>query len=465
MRKVSVFLFVLLIVSFAKGQSRILSLPEFIGIVKTYHPVAKQATLIVQGAEAGSLATKGNFDPFINVNSSRKTFDGTNYYDYFNPDIRIPLWYGIDINGGVENNTGERLDESVTAGRSSYIGVNIPLAKGLLMDRRRADVLQAKIFKDLSRQEQVIIINDLLYEAYVAYWEWNNHFCQYQLVSRTVSNNRERYDFIRNAALLGERPMIDTTEALAQLQNFIAQQAEAEMNFLKSGNRLSDFMWRSNDSAFQLTADIFPDTSYTSFNVTTVELPPLQPLLDSVALYHPKLKSFGFKIRSLDVERRYKFQQLLPKFDLKYNVLSKEYFNFKNFGSQYLDHNYRFGINISMPLFLREARGQYRQAKIKIQDTRLQQQQTELEIINKVKYYYNELTGYHRQVLAKELALANYRKLLEAETERFREGESSVFLVNARENKLLEESLKLTELKTKFFRSFQSVQWAGGQLR
>jgi outer membrane protein TolC len=59
----------------------------------------------------------------------------------------------------------------------------------------------------------------------------------------------------------------------------------------------------------------------------------------------------------------------------------------------------------------------------------------------------------------------NQQALLKAEEMRFSIGESSMFLVNARENKLLETSQKLVELKTKFFKSLINIQWAAGQLR
>jgi outer membrane protein TolC len=55
--------------------------------------------------------------------------------------------------------------------------------------------------------------------------------------------------------------------------------------------------------------------------------------------------------------------------------------------------------------------------------------------------------------------------LLKAEESRFSVGESSMFLVNARENNLIAANQKLIDLKAKFFKSIIGVQWAMGQLR
>ena len=86
-------------------------------------------------------------------------------------------------------------------------------------------------------------------------------------------------------------------------------------------------------------------------------------------------------------------------------------------------------------------------------------------IENKVKTYYNELLGLQQQVKIYEAAFLNYQTLFRGEDTRFKAGESSLFLLNTRENKQLEAQQKLVELKTKYFKALQAVQWAAGQLR
>ena len=61
-------------------------------------------------------------------------------------------------------------------------------------------------------------------------------------------------------------------------------------------------------------------------------------------------------------------------------------------------------------------------------------------------------------------AWMNYAALQRGEETRFSAGESSLFLVNARENKTLEAFQKLQELKAKFFKAGIGIQWAAGTL-
>jgi outer membrane protein TolC len=116
-------------------------------------------------------------------------------------------------------------------------------------------------------------------------------------------------------------------------------------------------------------------------------------------------------------------------------------------------------------LFLRQGRGEYKGAKIKIQATDLQRDQAALEIENKVRDYFNQVVTLRQQVKLYEDAYDNFVRLLRAEETKFSIGESSLFLLNSRENKVLEIRQKLLELKTKFFKSLVAVEWAAGTLK
>lgn len=91
-------------------------------------------------------------------------------------------------------------------------------------------------------------------------------------------------------------------------------------------------------------------------------------------------------------------------------------------------------------------------------------QEKQLEIENKIKAYFNEALALQQQIKISESALNNFQRLFRAEETRFNMGESSLFILNSRENKVLEAQQKLLELKTKFFKSVIAIQWAAGVL-
>jgi len=61
--------------------------------------------------------------------------------------------------------------------------------------------------------------------------------------------------------------------------------------------------------------------------------------------------------------------------------------------------------------------------------------------------------------------LSNFKTMLKAEESLFRNGESSLFLINSRENKVLEIERKLIELKTKYYKTIYALQWSTGLLK
>ena len=468
-KKISFFIFglgfsVISICQEKINDNQILSPDDFIAIVKAYHPVIKQADISIKKASAEITIARGNFDPSLYLNSEQKTFDGKNYYQYTNSELKIPTWYGIEVKAGLENNGGQFINSESSLGQTSYLGISVPLAKNLVMDKRRAILQQAKLFKSLSEAERLNTLNDLLNDAYATYWNWVKEYQLYNVVTNTVEVNEVRFNLVKIGYRQGDRPAIDTVEALVQLQTFQYLQSESLVKLQNAGIDLSNFLWLPNNSFYQLSLAVQPAGFWFEQSIEALPLAVLDELLYIAKLTHPKLSMFDFKLDMLEVERKLKFQGLLPLVNVKTNLLNKGYNVFKNGSVNFYENNYKFGLDIGMPLRLSEGRGGYRLAKLKIQETNYAQALQQQSIENKIRFYYNEIIGLRQQIKIYENAYLNYQTLFRGEDTRFKAGESSLFLLNTRENKVLEALQKLVELKTKFYKSQIALQWAAGQL-
>src|SRR5690606_40866559 len=85
---------------FTSAQSdsiSVISLSEYLGYVKSFHPIVKQANLIINESEAKLMKARGAFDPKVEADYNRKKFDGTEYYDKLNAAFKIPTWYGVEF--------------------------------------------------------------------------------------------------------------------------------------------------------------------------------------------------------------------------------------------------------------------------------------------------------------------------------------------------------------------------------
>ncbi|MDB5276410.1 MAG: multidrug efflux protein outer rane component [Ferruginibacter sp.] len=441
-------------------QMQVLTERDFISQVKQYHPVAKQANIAVEKADGALLSAKGNFDPAIAFEASRKTFDGKNYYFYNNPELNVPLPVG-NIKTGIENNGGDYITSEITKGKTSYLGLEIPLANGLLLDKRRAALQQAKLFRSQSEQERLVILNDLFFNSYLAYWNWAASYQQYIAYSKFTEIASNRLRLIRIAFTQGDRALVDTVEAYTQLQTYQLMQSEALLKLTNAKLELGNYLWFENYSSYQLPDNFLPESLNFAPAVTNQHA---EELIAQSILQHPVLKVYDFKLSSLEVERKLKRQSLLPYLSVKANLLNKDYYALKNLSTNFIQNNYRWGIDFKIPLFLRQARGDYKNAQLKIKETNLELNNKRRQTENKIHSYYNELIALASQLQTAQSMFNNYQSLLRSEELKFAQGESSLFLVNTREIKVIESEQKRLELVSKWYKAKYALEWAAGKL-
>lgn len=443
-----------------------LNAEQVLNLVKKFHPMARQSQIGIEKAKADILVARSAFDPILSHQTNAKTFDGLKYYQQITPEIKLPTWYGIELSAGMENLTGNRLDPTHTVGQTNYVGISIPLAKNLVMDKRRAVLQQSKLLSTMAAVEQRAIINDLCMNALEAYWNWVNAYQTYLIIENNVAITKKRFQFVKGAFLNGERPAIDTIEALTQLQGFQYLQNKQWLSFQNAGLNLSTYLWKSNDEPYNLPITVRPEAGWENeVKITQFNLE-LNALLDVALNHHPHLELYDYKLDFLDIDKQLKFQDLLPKVDLKYNQLGKgtDLAQTAVTGPLF-ENNYQYGLKIEIPLRLSEGRGDYKKAKLKIEETELDLVQKKWYINLKVKSYYNEFVNLKNQIELQSSNYNNYLLLVKAEERRFENGESSLFLINTRENKALENLEKLIELKTKYYKTIYALQWSAGLLQ
>lgn len=434
-----------------------LSHQEFLNIVKNYHPLALKYQLQNKIANAEITKARGNFDPVLAGKLGEKNIDGTKYYEQKNVELGIPTWYGIDITGSYNYLDGEKLNNSETKGGLYQFGVTIPLAKNLLYDKRRAMLDQAKFGLKMTEAEQIVLTNELLLDAENTYWDWVKNYEIYKLQKSAVEINRKRLELTKKTYEFGERPAIDTVEAASQLQSFELQERNAYLNFVKSTQELQMFLWKDKQELYEIAQLIFPSSSLDEHSGYSDYEFLLQNLESKLLQNHASLEYYLQKQNILESERRLKWQSFLPKIDFTYNFFNKE--NYKSDFLPLFDNNFQYGLKLEIPIFQRQARADYEIAKLKISQNQQDSQLKLREVNTKIETYKYEVTNYFSQIDISAKNLNNYKRLLNAEETRFGNGESSLFLINSRENKLLDAREKNIDLKAKFLKSYNKLKW------
>ncbi|MDC1461581.1 TolC family protein [Polaribacter sp.] len=432
--------------------SEILTFEEFLGFVKKHHPLVKQANLVLSIGEANLLKARGGFDPKIEVDFDRKKFKDIEYYDQLNSTFKIPTWYGVELKANFEQNNGQFLNPSLNVPNEGLysVGVSLSLAQGLLINDRISALKKAKIFVKQSQADRELLVNNIIVEASKAYFEWLQATNEQKIYTNFLDNAQERLKAMERSVEEGDKAAIDITEARITFQNRKLELEAVKLNGRKASLKVSNFLWL-NEIPLQLEEKVSPKS---------LEIEILENILNINSFLnnripnenHPKLLSIQAKIDGLEVERKLKKNNLLPKVDLQYNYLSEDYDRLNSFNTT----NYKAFLNLSFPLFLRKERGNLKLTNYKIQDAEFEQDITILELTNKLNAIRFEINSLSEQVQIIEDIVIDYETLVSAEERKFSLGESSLFLINSREQKLIDARLKENSLFTKQLKSYVS---------
>jgi outer membrane protein TolC len=115
-----------------------------------------------------------------------------------------------------------------------------------------------------------------------------------------------------------------------------------------------------------------------------------------------------------------------------------------------------------MPIFLRKERSSLEITKLKIENTKYEQQLKQRELNIKQQQLFNEWAAQIEQSSQLETISESYKQLVEGEQDLFDLGESTVFLINMREINYINAKMKLLETQAKTIKSYLSVRYLQG---
>ncbi len=443
MKNISFLYLFISFVSFSQNMpNNTISLEESLGYVKKYHPIIKQAKLIVNTNQAKLLKARGGFDPKIEVDYSNKNFKNTEYYKTLVSSFKIPTWYGIELKASYENNSGKYLNPQYKTPKNGLynVGVSVSLAKNLFINKRMATLKKAKIYTKQSKLEQQLLVNTILFDAISAYLNWTQYYQQYSVFQNYYANATIRHHNVIKNFKAGDKAAVDTLETSINLENRKLDLEKARIKHLKSKVAFSNYLWINNNIPMELKNNMIPDIATFSKidKLLKIVENDFNKIDENDLEQHPKLKLLGLKKNNLQINKRLKINNLLPKIDFQYNLLSSEVHNFDSFNAS----NYKNSLQVSVPLFLRKSRGDLKIAKIKLQDLDFEISSTKIILQNKIKATKQEIVSYQKQHNILKNLVNNYKRIVKSEERKFSLGESSLFLINYREVKLIETNLK-----------------------
>lgn len=429
---------------------------SFLLEVRKNNPLSEKANNSIEYGKLQLKAARGNYDPQLKSFVERKQFSSVDYFTFGTAELRQPLYTSQYLKVGYQYGQGIYLnpENSTPIIGLPYIGIEASLLQGLMFDKRRAEVLKAKHYSNYFDAEQKIQLNELMFTASNMYINALYTKKINRLYSYFADLANQRLKGISDLSEVGEKPAIDTVEAVIFLQGRLLDKQAGEIEMIKKLNELCTLSPSSSNFLSNINLTDSLELVYSLMFKAISKIITEQNTNPIIAQYIAKQKV-------LETEKRLKREMIKPALDVSYNFLnpSKEVI-FPTLNT----NNYKWSASFSFPLFLRKPRNEYKMAFLDAKNNELETMNKQNQINFKRKYILEAIQITAEQIMNAERASVYSKLLVEAERLKFMNGESSLFLLNSRESKWLESELKLAEYQLNFIKNFIELTYVNGNL-
>jgi outer membrane protein TolC len=431
-----------------------LRLDAFLERVLRANPQIRALGLEDERAVAGLLDARGGFDPLLLSGYEYKTEEDKDKLNVLRSGLSLPfdVLMSPSLTLDYRRGLGSSVDPSVATSfdGETRLGLTLTPLQGLFTNKRRATLQKARLEPRRANAIQAAGRNLLLLEATGAFWSWTE-------ANRVLQINRDlldlavrRLDFVRRRARVGEAAAIDSVEAELSVVSRQGKVAEAVRKAEQAGVKLSVFLWEADGTpaAFDFAPPPVP-------SLPTVTDEAVRAAAERALTRRPELQEIGVKLEQLRVEQRLARERLRPKLLLEAQAVAYD----ADFGET---ADVKFGLKIDQPLLFRSARGTVENARVDVLQLDFKRDLTERKVLADVDVAVVALRQAERRVAIAERRVTLARRLQEAEQRRFELGESTLFLVNQREQAFAQAREELVTAQADVLRAYAAYQWSTG---
>lgn len=431
--------------SYAHQETQKLSLMKVLESIDTHYPQVKIARLEVIKASGAFVNAKGQFDPSLEA-STRSQPAGGYINNYGDTQLTIPTLYnGVKLFAGYRNGEGNwpiyYQNYLTNSGGEYRAGLSLPLLRDRLIDKERTGLLSSAQLMLMKEQDAEAIKIKIYQEAIKAYWQWVEAGLQLNTFRQLLHLAQKRQHAIEQQASLGDLPKLAISENLQQIVQREQLLNQGQMIFEQAGVKLSLYFRDPKGNPRVPEIGSLPDLTSTSYPI------------DASLTEHPGIKKLNHYATIMRLKRNQARNELLPQLDATA-------YTFKQNGTGgyplMIPQAAMVGVSFKFPLLQRQAKGNLIQAESELRQVRVEKRFLYEQLSNE---FANMLIGINRSrqqvsLLKKELTLA--QKVQQGETKKFYQGDSTLFLVNQREQmttqvqlNTLHAQVQLEELKAK----------------
>lgn len=434
----------------------VLTLDAVLRSTAAHHPSVQAALAREDVAEAELLRARGAFDPSLSV---RGALRHGGYYELRRVDaeLRAPTpWLGAEVWAGYRYGQGvddDRrypsyyADQTLDRGEVRA-GVRVPLLRDRALDDRRAGLERAELAREAAEHTRLLAQVELERRAAAAYWSWVAAGRGLQVCDELLTLADDRLAAVRTRVASGIIPEVEILEAerasLSRRDCVIQGRRNVEAAAIVLG-------------LFVRSATGSPAPPALSQLPRELPLPTAPALTDGavqrVLACHPRLSAQRATVAGQRVVRDLASQRRQPRLDAVAEVSRDVGEGDPSLTGTVLE----LGVQLSVPLLLRDARGQLAASEAQLvveqQQLRLAEDELRAELSDIASAFQAALD---RHALLERLAQTS-EQLAAAERRQLELGATTQLFVNLREQGVAEATLALVQAARALWE--QALRW------
>ncbi len=450
----------------AQSSSATLELNTVLQSVNDTHPSLKAAELKQQAAEYKLTSSRGAFDLQLAAGAEAHPLGGSDKaYGVLDFTLTQPttLW-GLSLFAGWNASYGyipaykdqwyHKVDKNFTGYKGNpeagplgrvHGGIALPILRDGAIDKNRANVAKAKAKVSYAQASLNKKRLDLQLKASDAYWSWLAAGMQVKIATELLETAAVRQKQIEEKVKQGSDAPIYAVENQKYLLKRQKNLLKATQKLQESAIKLSIY-WRPDERARpRVPGDAQLPTSWPSLP----ELPTLedaQALSEQIARNRPEWQVFLAELEQANISQNLYQNQLLPRLDLTAAA------------AQPIDTSHktdmRITLDIASPLQRREARGAQQAAQADVIRIQNEQRLFQDQILATTQQSIVTLQASAQAVDLAQQELELTRTLEEAERIKLQEGDSTLLVVNLREQATADAAMSLVDAQKKLHMSY-----------
>ncbi len=434
----------------AAAEAQVLTLQEVLQSVEKSYPPLLAALQERQAAQGDLLTALGRFDTNFRA---RFDTDQIGFYDNERVDIGFEQ---ATTRSGASFFGGWRLGEGSFAPYDGKFdtrslgefraGMRMPLLRDRAIDSRRADLQKADLNRriaTLSIDQQKIVI---LQTATRRYWEWVAAGRRYAVAEQLLELAMKRNDILKESVRLGQVPAIEVAENERAILQRRSQLVEAERTLQLATIDLSLF-YRTAEGKPQMAGASQLPSGFPDQAALTPEQ--IADDIETALRRRPEVERLIVQRRQTEVDAALGKNQRLPNVDVLLSFTREGGSGAVRRGPTEL----KGSIIFELPLQRRAAEGRIMNAEARLNQLEQREQFARDQITAEVQDAISAVqTAYRRaRLIAEEVQVA--RTLEDAERTKFDLGDSTLFLVNLREQATFDAAVREVSAQADYFRA------------